>query len=367
MLSKKQWIEKNILKLLEKFLTCTTFDRIVIEHRRKVNRITGFYPHAVFFSKRKSKIKYCIVRYTTPTSDLLASGIQYVFCYHQLLKRGYTPLIDIEYAYSYKQGLLGEHNSWDLCFKQPITVAEAVKQPYVLAAGELFSYSDDSIICMDINADANDHFIHVKKENYKQYYSKIQKYTQPIWQVRDELIAELDEEIWNRVSGHRIMGVFLRENFSKDVPHTNMKDKEVYSNHPMLPGIEETIEIIKNQLAAWKYDFIFLSTVYTDSLQRFIKEFGNKVLFIKRCRFNIDEPPKANFEMNERELYDGFLENKFFRENVYKTYLKEVVALSRCNYLIGGASSGMAAALVMNGGKYEDIYILEDKRKINRY
>ena len=58
------------------------------------------------------------------------------------------------------------------------------------------------------------------------------------------------------------------------------------------------------------------------------------------------------------------------RESEYKkdiTYLKEIIALSQCNYFIGGASSGAAIALTMNGGEYEDIYLLEDIRKINRY
>ena len=39
----------------------------------------------------------------------------------------------------------------------------------------------------------------------------------------------------------------------------------------------------------------------------------------------------------------------------------------RCTYFLGGPCSGSAVALTMNGGKYEDIYILEDKRKITRY
>ena len=71
--------------------------------------------------------------------------------------------------------------------------------------------------------------------------------------------------------------------------------------------------------------------------------------------------------MSEKEEYEAFRSNLPYYTNLVKTYLKEIIALSRCDYLLGGGSSGMAAALVMNGGKYDDIYILEDARKIKRY
>ncbi len=363
----KQRIEKNILKILERVLSYSTFDRILIERRRRINKVKGFYPEAVFFSKKKSDKKYCIVRYTRPTFDLMAAGIQYVFCYHRLAARGYIPILDIEYAYTYRQGRIGEYNIWDECFKQPVLAKEAAVQPYVLATGYLFSYSDDPIICLNLNNDAEDHFIHVKRENFRDYYAKAQKYVEPIWQVKDELIEELDNEVWNKLNGHKVLGVFLRENFSKEVSYKVTADEKVYSNHPLLPGIRETIEIIKRQLSEWKYDFIFLSTMYIDSLNQFREEFGDKVICIERKRMNINDSAATNFGMSEIEEFEAFRSRLPYYTNLVKTYIKEIVALSRCNYLLGGASSGMAAALIMNGGKYDDIYILDDARKIQRY
>lgn len=361
-------IEKAILRTAEKILPCTTFDRLLIERRRRINKVTGYYPQAVFLSKKRSKKKYCVVRFTTPTFALMAAGIQYVFCYYQLVERGYIPLLDIENAYSYQQGQLGEHNAWDMLFKQPISVNKVVNEPYVLATGELVSFADDPQICMDLNNDGRDHFIHVKKENYREYYAKAKKYTDPIWQVKDEVIEELNAEMWNRVKDYRVLGVFLREDFSRDVHHQNKADEIVYSNHPLLPGVKEIIAIIKDELPEWRYDFIFVSTMYIDSLKLFQEEFGNKVICIERERMNIiNATPIINFEMNEREAHEASLEKLYLSDNINRSYLKEIIALSRCNYFVGGPSSGSAAVLTMNGGKYDDIYILEDSRKIKRY
>lgn len=367
-MNRKQLIEKRVLSLIEKILPYTIYDRIIIERRRRINNVVGYYPHAVFFSKKKSNEKYCIVRYSASTMGLMAAGIQYIFCYHRLVERGYIPIIDIEYTYSYKQGKLGEANIWDACFEQPISAKDAMTQRYVLATGELFSYSDDPRTCLELNGNIHDHFIHVKKENFRSYYAKAKKYTEPIWKVKDELITELDEKNWKDISGHKILGILLRENFSKDYGHRKGREEEVYANHPLLPGVEEIISIIKKQLVEWKFDYIFLSTIYADSLERFKEEFGNKIISIDRKRMSlVNNASSYRWGMGEKELYEDIQSEAAIREEMAKSYLKEIIALSRCNYLLGGPSSGMAAALVMNGGKYEDIFVLEDERKINRY
>lgn len=362
-----KWMESHILKIADILLPGTLFDRLVLERRRRVNNITGYYPEAVFFSKEKSKKKYCVVRFALPNMAFMASGIQYIFCYRELIKRGYIPILDIEYIYSYKQGRLGEANVWDECFKQPITASQAEKECYVLATGNNYPLPIDKNLCLEINGDELDHFIHVKKENFRAYYARVKHYVEPIWQVKDEVIESLDKELWDKVKGKRVLGVFLREDFSSDRKHVDQKDELVYKNHPMLPSVREIISIIKEQLQDWKYDYVFVSTLYHNSIKIFIEEFHDKVIFLDRIHLDINKLPDTNFGMNEEELYDIGIKNYEKDMNINKCYLKDIVALSRCNYLIGGASSGTASALIMNGGKYDDIHILEDIRKINRY
>lgn len=363
----RQCVEKKLLRLLDKLIPQTKLDEFLIERRRRLNNVTGYYPHAFFLSKKRADKKYCVVRYSIPNFALLAAGIQYLFCYHQLVEKGYTPIIDIEYTYSFKQGKIGEHNIWDACFKQAIPAKEAMKQPYVLATGELFSYSNDPKLCLEINKDIEDHYIHVKKEDFRNYYSNIQKYAEPIWQVKDELLSELDNEVWNAIKNKKVLGVFLREDFSRDVSYEGEDNEKIYSNHPLLPGVTEIIQLIKDKSKDWKFDYIFLSTVYEESILQFKEEFGEKILYINRERRSKNAGPIVDFAISEYDAYKESVKKEKIDEKTAQTYLKEVVALSRCDYLIGGASSGMSVALVMNGGKYEDIYILEDARNIKRY
>lgn len=363
----KRKLEKIILKVMEYILPNTLFDQIIIWWRRKVDHVTGCYPEAVYFSKKTSKNKYCIVRYTMPTFGIMAAGIQYIFCYYKLMQRGYIPVMDLEYAYSYRQGVIGEHGVWDLCFEQCITAKEASKEKYVLATGYKFDYCNDTETSKWLNGDGDDHFLHTRKDDYKEYYAKARKLVEPIWQVKKSILEELDDEIGNELREHRVMGFFLREQFSREVNHRNQSDIDVFARHPLLPTVAETIDLIKNNLKEWNFDKIYLSTIYEDSIMYFRKEFGDKVIAISRERFDINQKQIFSFSNTEYDMYQEYCNDMQKKNDLTKAYIKDLVALSRCTYFMGGPSSGSAVALTLNGGQYEDIYILEDERKITRY
>ena len=361
-------IEKAILRTAEKILPCTIFDRLLIERRRRINKVTGYYPQAVFLSKKRAKKKYCVVRFTIPTFALMAAGIQYVFCYYKLQKKGYIPVLDLECKYSYEQGRIGELGVWDSCFEQSITAKDAIKQKYVLATGNMYDYSEDKKIAKWLNGDPQDHFLHTKKDNYKEYYAKAKELTNPIWKVKDTIIAEMEREVGNTIKNQRILGVFLREDFSNDKSYKDEKDIQVYHNHPLLPTVQEIINIIKNDLPQWRYDKIYVSALYSKSIEMMKKEFGDRVFYIPRENMlSLEDDRVIGFTNTDFELYERMNNNRewYCKNNI--SYVKDLVALSRCTYFLGGPCSGSAVALTMNGGKYEDIYILEDKRKITRY
>lgn len=363
-----RYIEKAVLKIMVGILPPTVYDRIVIWWRRKINKVTGYYPEAFYFSKKKDKNKYCVVRYSIPTYALMAAGIQYIFCYYKLCDKGYIPVLDLECEYSYEQGRIGELGIWDSCFEQSITAKDAIKQKYVLATGNMYDYSGDKRIAKWLNGDTQDHFLHVKKDNYKEYYAKAKKLTEPIWKVKDTIIAELEKEVGSIIKEQRVLGVFLREDFSNDVIYKDKKDIKVYENHPLLPTVQEIINIIKNDLQQWQYDKIYVSALYSKSIETMKKELGDKVVYIQRKNMlSSRDDRKIGFTDTSFELYEKMNKTKewYYENNI--SYVKDLVALSRCTYFLGGPCSGSAVALTMNGGKYEDIYILEDKRKITRY
>ena len=364
----RRCIEKVILKIMEAILPATTFDRIVIWWRRKVNRVIGYYPEVVYFSTRKNEKKYCIVRYSLPTFALMAAGIQYIFCYYKLLDKGYIPVLDLEYEYSYEQGKIGEYGIWDSCFEQSITAEEAAKQKYVLATGNLYDYSADERVATWLNEDPKDHFLHTRKENYREYYAKAKKLTESIWKIKDTIINEMEEEVGNVLKGQRVLGVFLREDFSSDVNHINKEDTQVYQNHPLLPTVNEVVNIIKNDILEWNFDKIYVSALYYESIETMKAAFGDRLIWLQRENMlSMKDDRIIGFSNSSYKLYKERNKNKewYCKNNV--SYVKDLLALSRCTYFMGGPCSGSAVSLTMNGGKYEDIYILEDKRKITRY
>lgn len=363
----KRDIEVFILKILEYIFPKPVFDKIIIGWRRRVNRVTGYYPDAVFFSKKKSNKKYCVVRYATPTFGIMAAGIQYIFCYYKLINRGYIPVLDLEYEFSYKKGRIGEHGMWDLCFEQTMTAKDVRNEKYVLATGGLFDYSKDEEVSEWLNGDREDHFLHTKKDDFREYYAKAKKIVEPIWQVKRSILEELDDEIGNELREHRVLGVFLRENFSNDIVQTERKDIEIYSNHPLLPTVDEIVDIIKNDLNHWNFEKIYVSATYSESVSIMRREFGDQVIGIHRTSELSKKDRELGFSNSDIELYDAVKKNNEWYCNKNISYVKDLVALSKCTYFLGGPCSGSATALTMNGGKYEDIYILEDRRKITRY
>ncbi len=71
---------------------------------------------------------------------------------------------------------------------------------------------------------------------------------------------------------------------------------------------------------------------------------------------------------NAKKYYEYIKkQNSNLTKNVTIPYVQEVIGLSECDFLIAAKCSGSIAALSLNGGKYQDIYILPDKNNISRY
>lgn len=364
----KELIMKSTRLLMGFFMEMPEVDSIVIRAQRYLHRITSCYPYAYCRIKnKKAKDKYCVVRFSRPQFEMFAAGIQYIFAYYELMGRGYIPVIDMEYEYSYKHGVIGEFNIWDSCFQQTVTAKDANKGEFIVMTGDIFPDLYSKKLCKKINGDKFDHWVHLYKDNYKEYYRNVNKYIQPIWNIKKEIICELDEEIGNETTGKRGIGVFFREDFTNEVEYTGVRDEEVLNRHPLLPCVSEVVKIIEDKLSQWKCDYIFISTQYVETVE-YIKELfpRKKVICIERERKHIWAKENA-WDIEEKEKYEIAKMNREKDVERAQSYIKEIVALSKCSYLLGGASSGMLAALILNAGRYNDICILEDKRKITRY
>jgi len=329
-----------------------------------------FYREAYFVSRKNSKKKYCIFRLEIPYYMLFSAGNLYLYMYNWAIDKGMIPILDVEYTYDFERYRLGEKNIWEMIFEQPLTVKKALNEDWVLVESIGIENHYLKRTCRKINGRSEDYYIHVQQKNWRNYYSKIHLFVKKAWVFKESFLKEFDLEYGHYFKNdHKILGVSLRESFSEDAKklRSNVTAKNVYLRHPLVPGIEETIELVKHYMNEWNCEKIFLATIMQESVDLFIQEFGDRVIVVDRCRQSIEifKETQTSLEMTSKEKKE-MNEEKKVRESI-KPYAKEVLALSYCDYLVAAKSGGTAAALSLNGGKYEDIYILQDRNKSKRY
>lgn len=326
---------------------------------------------AYFYKKKfNAKEKYCIFRGDRTTYGIFAAGLQYVFAYEFARSKGYIPVFDLEYTYNFMQYNLGKENEWEYCFEQKVSVKEALKKDFVLVEDTTIGWLDKT--CIDINGKRGDHYIHLRKNNWREYYANVNKYIQKSWIFKEEFLNKYKKKCGHIIKKHNgVLGVSLRETFSMDIysKRKSVAAKKIYDDHPMNPGIQEVLTIVKEYMSKWKCNKIFLTTVYKESIEIFKHEFGDDLLYLDRRRGSFEDvlTQPDIWSMSEKEIYEyatGDVENT---KQFAIEYVEEVFGLSECDYLIAATSSGSIAALSLNGGKYKDIYILPDKNKIDRY
>lgn len=360
----------KISKLLKSVLPYDMFKRIEIIYKHlkfKDKKRRFILPY--FYARQKDNCKYCVFRYPIPNYGILAIAKRYIFAYDWAVSKGYIPVVDVEFEYCFENYELGENNLWDECFEQPLSVKEVLEKRYVLIEqmGAESCYQEDT--CRKINGNINDTSIHVIQDDWRDYYLKASRYIEKCWKLKPVFEREIDEWCHNSLGNSIVLGVCLRENFSKDADkaRTNETMIAVHKLHPSAPGIKEVIDIVDQYLEKWHCEKILLATMFEESVVSFKKHFGEKVVCVPRKRANFQDSMQSE-EIglkSSKEWYDYTKENSVYIDA--KSYVKEIVAISKCNYLIAAKSSGTAVALTLNGGKYNDIYILPDENHVERY
>lgn len=361
----------KFLTLFEKY--CIRLWAYYQELRLIVTKDTKSYRAATHFLAKKNvfaKKKYFVFKVKYPYASVFAAANYYIFLYEWALKKGFTPILDMEYQYSFCQGRIGEDNKWEYCFEQPIMASEAKNQKYAIVGAKGLSDYHLKKTCMDINGDEEDTSIHIVEKDWRKYYANVNQYVRKCWIFKSEILVDFENEYMSRMRyAENVLGVFLREAFSAEC-YNNLTDseKEIYDRHPRVPDIETTIGIVKEYVKKWKCDCIFLSTLYQDSIYKFQTAFGDMIITVERQRKkNIMDgwDSRPSFDMTDEELYQKGQKNDLRKQLI--PYAKEIIGLSKCDYLIAAKGSGASAALSLNGGKYKDIHILPDENKIVRY
>lgn len=324
--------------------------------------------YAYFIKKNNnSHNKYCIFRFCRPDLSLFSAACEYIFRAEFAKKKGFIPLIDIEFKDVFRRGELFEANMWDLVFSQYEETQDVIDgKNYVVVEMVGGILSVDELTCKKINKRADVHNIMIVENNWRDYYKKTNELANKYWRIKPEILQICDKFIQdNFADTDVVLGIMLREEFSSKVyDAVEGENKRILLEHPILPELDEIIEIIKKLMKKWKCNKLFISTMYKSSVELFAKEFDNSLYYVNR-KFRLDageDKTRIDRNLTDKQQYEQYCKNKQMYDDEIKRYVCDTVILSKLNYFAVTHCRGSAAALTINGGNYVDVFFIENKR-----
>ena len=368
-------IKKNIFALRDKIPPYSFYRYGINLYRRmKAKGKARLYKEEYFlkwypFSKRK----YYIIRMEYPGYVFFSAARTYIYAAEYARSKGMYPIMDLEWRIDFERGALKGKNLWDDIFRQK-KIEEIIKEKATIVVSKIDAY--DSLYlpetCIDINQDPMDYRIHATEENWREYYKNIHKYVRKYWRFSHQILSETNKKFTDILKREEnVLGVSLRENFSQEyyVLIKNRDARKVYERHPLGPNVGDILDIVDQCLKRWGCSKIFVATVFDDSIKRFEERFPGRIIYCKRERMTITENiDKVN--SRKKFIENSMGEDQELRDRAYRRgreYVQETLLLSKCTYLIGAKSGQTIAALSLNGGRYKDIKVLEDKNHVDSY
>lgn len=361
--------KRNIYEILP-----FTFHRKIDTFLRKKKLKLGYEDWWYGRQKRKGcgKPRYVICRYALPDTALFAAAIQYAFTANYFRKKGYTSVVDLEYEIYYGQNQLGTLDLWSCVFQQDVKPTDVPDDAWVyidtINSPHAFKRQD----CLELNGTGNDHWIHARDKDWRDYYKKANEFVRPAWILKDEIKQNWEQQVRSKLDkSDVVLGVALREEFAKSASTTRLARGErpqvVYNDHPVVPEVDETLLLVEKQMKLWKCNKIFISTEHWGSVELFKSYFGEENVLCVDRYFCAEHDFTMRHEDNENQLIEQNYYQAIGVQYRFPAYATEVWGLSTCDYLLAAKCSGTIAALTFNGGKYKDICILPDENHIARY
>lgn len=167
--------------------------------------------------------------------------------------------------------------------------------------------------------------------------------------------------------GKRTIGIAIRREFEWGLECRI----PVCFNHPLPTKIEDYIRDAKEMLHEWECDKVFISTDDRETLDMFVREFGENCIFVsRRMRHFVENGQMEDNNSDEkllkkmREYHCIVAETSIGRQaidldveqNNYD-YVSEILMLAECECLISGVAGGSQAAYILNGGNYKHTLI----------
>jgi hypothetical protein len=311
------------------------------EQKRKIRQ--EFRGHRVSYGKQNADVTFYVIRRRPPGGGLMSNYLFIMAHIKIALKQNMIPVIDmLNYDNFYKEELLvnGTFNAWEYYFEQPdqrYTLADVYASKRVVLSSFEFPHHEVGYSihdCSDLK----------KIKNYNEVitnYVKVNDLTRSIIEHHKNIIG---------FGIKNILGISVRgTDYSRLRP----------AGHAIQPSVETLIQSVKEMSQGWSFEKIFLCTEEEEVVERFNDAFPGRILTIQRRRLRaVDRSEHSEFKPGEFIGATKF-DRAFDKYTTGLEYLVEIFLLAECTFLLCGMTSGTAAAIYINGGRYADKKILD--------
>ena len=276
---------------------------------------------------------FAIVKVRCKTCGLFSFYNHYLGCIHSFIKNGYIPIIDLTFKNIFNRDEINSlnKNPWELYFNQPYQYSlETVKKQ-----AKNIKY----FVCpIKIKEIPNKYTIYINKILMDFWHNIAIKYVP----INNEIIKEANlMRKYLFKNSNNILGVLVR-----GTDYITAKPK----NHAIQPNITTIFKDIKNFHNKNNYDWIFITTEDDIIRKKFIFEFKKKLKYIKSKNINYNYSNKKFLIYNKQIKFDY---------NYFKTYIINVIIISKCIDIICGRNNGSIAAFIFsNGFRNNKVYYL---------
>lgn len=270
-------------------------------------------------------------------------------------QHNYIPVIDMQNYFSptwQSKERQGKDNAWEYYYEQPggyslidvagsqnLLLSNGIKPPKLPNLGLIYYNKAEIEKWHKIYCE----YIHLLPE--------IQKF------IEDKIIEF-------GLQKRNVLAVSLR----RGIEWGNTINYQAFSSYPEHPPLEATISKTKELMALWGCEFIFLVIDDQEGLEIYMREFGNKLLYLERPRpvyFKNNIPlPYEEMRLSQTEYAVKTQELIFRRELKFMT---EINIIAKCQCIMCAKTSANASAFIINGGKFKHTYVFGIDNTIEDY
>lgn len=294
-----------------------------VKMKYKIKEFLKNFYHTL--SKKSERIKknkkYLIIRRRGENLGLGSYIITNLGAIHYAISHDVLPVIDMktEKNCCQSKGEQGKKNAWELYFEQPISI----KKEEITKKNAQITYQ-----IYDIRpSDSMEFFTNEELVSY--WHTLAKKYMKFNLNTKEYLEKKQNEIFSDKKN---ILGVLCR-----GTDYVHLKP----FGHPVQPTVDEIILKIDKLSKKMAIDFIFLATEDEEILNAFKEKYASKLLYLDALRYTYKKD-KYIAQLDEEKGVD------IYKKNL--DYLTTLYLLSKCDYFIGGRTSGTVCAMLLSDG-----------------